>query len=109
MTSKQKLYSNTKPNENVQKPTTFEGKMEDNKKKLDTQDNMLSDALASINESNNIATQTLAETKKNNESIDRSINLTKDVTSNANSANKSLGRIERRRKYFGFFDMFNFN
>lgn len=98
MDNRDKLYKNTKEQTGVQKELTPA------EKKANMETDKLAVALSSITESNMIADETLKELKKNTESINRSRNLATNVSAQTDVAGKSLGRIERRRKYFGFFD-----
>lgn len=98
-----KLYNNA----NVANNTKCLSGEQSMKQKLDNQSAAIVDALGVLNESNDIASKTLDELQENTESIKRSRNMANNIVHKSDEAKKSLGRIERRRKYFGFFDIFN--
>lgn len=79
------------------------------KSKFDIQEQKLNDALMMLSEANKIANDSLSELEKNTESINRSINTTSNISLKTDEAKSTLKNIERRRKYFGFFDIFKTN
>lgn len=102
--NRNKLYGSSKQ-ENPNK--TVVERENNMKKKLDGQNEKLTNALGLLDESIMVAEQTNEELKKNTESIKRSTELASNVSDETKKANQSLGNIERRRKYFGIFDIFN--
>ena len=110
MDNRDKLYKNSNKQKEAIKPSQLsnEERVATSKSKLDDQYNALDMALSSITESNEIADRTLEELKKNTATIGRSADMTKKVSDKTGEANQTLNKIERRRKYFGLFDLFDF-
>lgn len=108
--NREKLFGKNKIDNKTETKTedkTDEEFVSEQEKELKKQNDMLLASLGLAYESNQIGRETMDELKRNRESINRSKDLANSVSNHTDNASKSLGNMERRRRFFGMLDMFN--